>query len=149
MTTTNTTNTTKMTKRDYFNALLGIEAVSANDELTAFINHEIELLDKRKATPKTGERKPTARQKENAGLKIALLANMEDGAEYTITDMVKEFDCFGEGVSSQRVNALVSQMIADKTGSGLTKTGEQPTILRKEVKGVAYFSKIADVEEDS
>ena len=36
----------KPTKRDNFNALLAIPAVAENADLVAFIEHEIELLDK-------------------------------------------------------------------------------------------------------
>lgn len=155
-TSTTTTNTAsasvKYTQRDYFNAIRAILAGEfAPDGMTyemidAFIEGRIAQLDKRSASAKpSGEKKPTARQKENAALKQAILSNMEDGSEYTISDMVKNFDCFAEGISSQRVNAIVSQMVADvKHGSELTKTGEQPSIVRTEVKGVAYFARIAE-----
>ena len=44
----------KITKRDNYNALLNIPEVASNAELVAFINHEIELLD-RKNKAKSGE----------------------------------------------------------------------------------------------
>ena len=37
----------KITKRDRFNELLGIPAVAENEGLVEFIEHEIELLDKK------------------------------------------------------------------------------------------------------
>ena len=40
----------KMTKRDYFNTLLGIVEVKANPELVKFIDHELELLAKKNST---------------------------------------------------------------------------------------------------
>ena len=50
----------KITKKDRFNQLLAIDGVSANDELVAFIQHEIELLEK-----KAGKSGSTKQQKEN------------------------------------------------------------------------------------
>ena len=44
---TMTTSNRKPTKRDNFNALLAIPAVAENSTLVEFINHEIELLDKK------------------------------------------------------------------------------------------------------
>ena len=37
----------KMTKKDYFNELLKIGAVASNESLVDFINHELELLDRK------------------------------------------------------------------------------------------------------
>ena len=57
--------TNKITKRDNFVALLNIPAVAENAELVNFINHEIELLD-RKNKSRSGELTDT--QKENLAL---------------------------------------------------------------------------------
>lgn len=51
-----------MTKREMYAAIKAIPAVSANEEMVAFIDHEVELLEKKAATP----RKPTKVQIENA-----------------------------------------------------------------------------------
>ena len=37
----------KKTKRDYFNELLAIADVASKAELVSFINHELELLEKK------------------------------------------------------------------------------------------------------
>ena len=37
----------KVTKRDNFNALLKIEEVASTEQLVEFVNHELELLDKK------------------------------------------------------------------------------------------------------
>lgn len=39
--------TKKITKRDNFNKLLTIEEVAKDTQLVEFINHELELLDKK------------------------------------------------------------------------------------------------------
>ena len=99
------TSTRKPTKRDRFNALLAIPAVAENAELVEFINHEIELLDKKN----TAERKPTAKQVENAGIKDAIAEWMEQGVLYSCADVTKGCPAC-EGLTVQRVSALLSQM---------------------------------------
>ena len=101
-------NEKKITKREHFNNLLGIEAVASNEDLVAFIKHEIELLDNKKSE----NRKPTATQLANADLKANILAEMEDGKAYTITDMIKELPSC-TGLSTSKVSSMVNQMIKD------------------------------------
>ena len=125
------TMTNKMTKRDYFNTLLTLSEVQSNEALVGFINHEIELL----ARKNTSDKKPTAQQKLNEGIKSAILDSMEANTLYTITDMIKTFPACAE-LSNQRVSALVRQMVADGV---LTRTEE---------KRKAFFS-LTEVSEDT
>jgi len=74
-----------------------------------------------------GVRKPTARQTENEGIKTAILNSMTAGVEYTIGEMLKQFACFDDTFTSQRVSALLSQLKDDGK------------VIRTEVKGKAYF----------
>ena len=112
----------KMTKRDYFNSLLNIEDVKNNTELVDFINHELELLAKKNSS----EKKPTAVQVVNDGIKTAILEGMEAGRLYTITELIKEIPELAE-LTNQRVSALVRQLKEDKK------------IERVEDKRKAYF----------
>ena len=106
---TNTSNR-KPTKRDSFNALLAIPAVAENADLVAFIEHEIELLDKKNSA----ERKPTAKQTENAGFKADILAWLESGKLYTVADVVKGVpSVVAAGISANRVTAMMTQLVAD------------------------------------
>ena len=114
----------KMTKRDYFTALLEIEEVKSNTALVEFIEHELELLAKKNSS----ERKPTAVQKENADLKVAILAGMETNRVYTVTEMIKSIDAIGD-LTNQKVSAILRQMATDGT------------VKRIEEKKKAYFSK--------
>ena len=98
----------KFTKKDRFAQLLEIAEVKANAELVEFINHEMELLAKKNATPH-GERKPTAKQVENEGIKSEILTNMVEGEKYTITRMMREFVAISD-LSASKVNALVTQL---------------------------------------
>lgn len=121
---TNTTSVKKMTKREYFNALLSLDEVKANNELVDFINHELELLAKKNAS----EKKLTPTQKENLTIQEAILNYMEDNVLYTITDLLKNVpEC--AGMSNQRVSAIVRIM------------REEKKVERIEEKRKAYFRK--------
>ena len=114
-------NTKKMTKKDYFNALLGMNEVKANKEMVEFINHELELLAKKNSA----EKKPTAQQVANEGIKQAIVNGMEPDRLYTITEIIKEIpEC--ADLTNQRVSAIIRGMIGD-------------TIERVEEKRKAYF----------
>ena len=110
----------KMTKREMF------EQIKANYKLTdaevAFIDHELELLAKKNAS----EKKPTAQQVANEGLKSVILNVLtENGGLMTITDIQKSCAELSE-LSNQRVSAIVRQMV------GIT-------VERVEDKRKAYF----------
>ena len=98
----------KMTKRDYFNALLNVEEVKANSALVEFINHELELLSKKNAA----DRKPTATQNENETIKAAIVAGMTENRLYTITEIIKEIpEC--NDLANQKVSALLRQLASE------------------------------------
>ena len=121
---TNTSNR-KPTKRDRFNALLAIPAVAEDTELVEFINHEIELLDKKN----TAERKPTAKQVENAGFKADILAWMEPDTKYLSADVAKGVpSIIAAGISVNRVTAMLTQLMNDGA------------VIRTEDKRKSYYS---------
>lgn len=96
--------TNKMTKRDYFNAIKAIDEVAANADMVAFIDHEIELLDK-----KASNKKATKTQAENVGIKAEILSVLtSEGA--TVTDIQSKSEMLG-GLSNQRVSALLRQLV--------------------------------------
>jgi 3-deoxy-D-manno-octulosonate 8-phosphate phosphatase KdsC-like HAD superfamily phosphatase len=99
--------TKKMTKREMY------EQIKANYALTeeevAFIDHELELLAKKNAS--TGERKPTATQKANEGVKDAIVdVLVANGEQMTVSEIVKVID--GD-YTNQKISALLRQLIAD------------------------------------
>ena len=111
--------TRKPTKRDRFNALLAIPAVSADADLVEFINHEIELLDKKN----TAERKPTPKQVENASYKADILAFCEPDTLYNAGDIAKGVPSIAAaGLSVQRVSAMLTQLVND---GSLVKTEDK------------------------
>ena len=119
----NMANEKKMTKAQMFAQILSHTTDEAERK---FIEHEMELLAKKNA-PK-GEKKLTPTQEANEGIKSAIHDYLrEKGEPMTISQMLKEIpEC--AGLTNQKVSALVRQMYLAMT------------IVRNEVKGVAWFS---------
>ena len=132
----NTEKTIKFTKSDRFTALLTPlekhpDAVFAPpkgeltaDQMAEFIQHELELLEKKNSADK----KPTAQQQANAAIQTAILEGMEDGKPYTITELIKSIDACAD-LTNQRVSALMRQL------------KEDGKVIRTEDKRKAYFTK--------
>lgn len=117
----------RITKKEYF-AMVAEVVEQANpinkEELLAFINHEVELLEKKSS--KSGQ---TKTQKENVGIMEIISAVLADmGKPVTITEMMKDERL--SVYSNQKLSALVRQM------SNVVKTTE---------KKKSYFS-LAEVE---
>lgn len=116
------TNNKKMTKAQMFAQILANYPLTEDEQ--NFINHELELLAKKNSADK----KPTAQQTANKAICDAILAGMENGRLYTITDIIKEIpEC--ADLTNQRVSALVRGM----KDNGLVE--------RVEEKRKAYFRK--------
>ena len=97
----------KVTKREKFEMLKAMAEVQSNPMLMEFIDHELELLAKKNAS----EKKPTAQQMANEGLKAVIVEVLKDnGGLMTITDIQKASAELAE-LSNQRISALVRQMI--------------------------------------
>lgn len=105
--------TKKLTKKDHFNALKAIPEVAQNEVLMAFIDHEIELLNRKNSTA-TGEKKLTATQVANEELKTAILEGMTANRLYTITELMKEIPECAE-LTNQKISAIVRQMVKENT----------------------------------
>lgn len=98
-----------MTKKEMFVALSQLNEVRVNAELLERVEHEIALLENRKASVK---RKPSKKQLENAELMNAIVSEMEPGVAYTNREMLQSLACCGN-MSSQKLNALLSQLVAN------------------------------------
>ena len=111
---------TKMTKRDYFNAILAILATVEDTDvsgLTAFVNHEIELLENKRSSTK-----PTKTQTENLAVKETIVSVLKEiGKPVTITEMQKHSTDLAE-FSCQKLSALLKQLVEnDKTVTKVTE----------------------------
>ena len=115
----------KMTKRDYFAILKETypKEMHNYDEVIAFIDHEVELLNRKNSS----EKKPTAQQTANEVIKAEILETMEPNRLYTITEIQKCVPSCAE-LSNQRVSALVRQL------------KDEGKVVRTEDKRKAYFS---------
>lgn len=101
---TTTTATKKPTKKQTFNEI--ISTYNLSEEHKSFLLHEIELLEKKNSADK----KPTAIQVANNGLKEAILNHMEKGKTYTVSALIKEVPDLNE-LSNQKVTALMRGLI--------------------------------------
>ena len=116
--------TKKLTQKELYAQII------ANYDLTevekAFLESRIEAIEKKASSKST---KVSAKQGENEVIKDNILSTMVVGEKYTITDMLKNFECCAD-LTNQRVSALVRQLMAN--GS----------VERVEEKRKAYFRKV-------
>lgn len=116
----------KMTKRDYFNGLLEViknhkDNIENYEEFKAFIEREIELLNKKRSNSK-----PTKTQKENEKIKEKILVALEKVDEpVTITELAK-MDGLTE-YSNQKLSVLSHQLV------------DEHKVVNTKVKKVSYF----------
>ena len=128
---------TKLTKKEKFAMVVaivkGIEELENKDMLVDFLNHEVELLDK-----KSGSSKLTKVQKENITLKNELyVAMLEFDKPVTIAEFKEESNSELAFLSTSKLSALLNQM----------KDEPNPRIVRVEEKKRAYFSAVREEEE--
>ncbi len=117
-------NSVKKTQKEMFNEIINGYGLSA--EHKAFLEGRVAQLEKKSASKSD---KPTATQKANAELKDKILAEMEYGKSYTISDMLKTLECCAE-LSNQKVSAICNQMVKDNL------------MIKVEDKRKSYFSKV-------
>ena len=109
-----------MTKKENFVAINAILNEMGHTEFDEFIAHEVALLSRKRSTSS----KPTKRQVENEGLK-GQIADILSDEGHTVTAILGELGI--DGLTNQRVSALLRQMVTNGTA-------------RKEmVKGKAMF----------
>lgn len=116
----------KTTKRDYFNGLLGVienhkDNIENYEEFKAFIEREIELLNKKRSNSK-----PTKTQIENEKIKEKILIAFEKIDEpVTITELAKMDDL--TEYSNQKLSVLCHQLV------------DEHKVVNTKVKKVSYF----------
>lgn len=116
----------KMTKRDYFNGLLGVlenhkDSIENYEEFKAFIEREIELLNKKRSNSK-----PTKTQIENEKIKEKILEVLTDVNEVmTISELITANGL--ENYSNQKLSVLCHQLV------------NEHKVVNTKVKKVSYF----------
>ena len=130
----NTQNAVKVTKRERFEQIKAL--VSNNAELVAFIDHEIELLNKKNS--RSG--KPTKTQVENETIKNTILDILQTiGKPVTVTQLLANDEL--NGLSNQKISALLAQL------------RKSDKVVRTVEKKVAFYSikeesdEVEEVEE--
>lgn len=116
----------KMTKRDYFNGLLGVienhkDSIENYEDFKAFIEREIELLNKKRSNSK-----PTKTQIENEKIKEKILEVLTDVNEVmTISELITADGL--ENYSNQKLSVLCHQLV------------NEHKVVNTKVKKVSYF----------
>lgn len=109
----------KLTIVEQYGAIIEKAKGVLTAEEIKFLEDRAELVAKKNAS-----RKPTKAQTENEEIKEKILACMEKGVKYTVTDIMKAVGL----ESNQKTSALVRQL------------KEADLVARTEEKGKAYFS---------
>ena len=95
----------KKTKKELFVEVL--EKVKGNEELTNFITHELELIEKKAQARKNVV---TAKQKENEKISEEIYSNLvEAGVALTIKELQDKLD--NKTLSNQKISALLAKMV--------------------------------------
>lgn len=105
-------NSKKLTKRDYFTQLRAL--VANNEELVIFIDHELELLNK-----KNSRNAQTKTQAENAKVAEMLIDELAKiGEPVTITDLMTKSEIVknyvlenGNNLTNQKISAIFKQLV--------------------------------------
>jgi len=111
-----------MTKKEMFAEIRKV--VIENEEMVAFIDHEIELLDHKSNSPK----KPTKTQIENDNFKAEIVAYLTGAdAPKTIKELQAEIPSMND-LTNQRITHLLTDLV---------KSG---TLTKDYVKKTPYYS---------
>ena len=116
---------TKTTKRDNFNAIIAILKAAKADDLVAVMEHEIELLDKKKASASS---KPSVKQAENAEIKKQIAKSLLLNKWYRCAEIKELIPALANGEGTQRTARLCNDLVNEGV---LVKTIE---------KRVVYFA---------
>jgi len=109
-----------MTKRENYAELRTLALAGARADLVAFIDHEVELLDRKNKAPK----KATKTQVENEALKDRILDLLRTQPEPLTATAIGEL----LGLSVNKTSALLTQLKEDNS------------VTREVVKRKAYFT---------
>lgn len=98
--------TNKITKVEMFTMIMSLDSVKANADMIDFIQHEIDLLNKKASNKKT-----TKTQKANAGIMVTIKSALALADKpVTITEL-QTLDPALADLSNQKVSALVRKMV--------------------------------------
>jgi hypothetical protein len=109
----------KVTKKMRFEEMKGIMEELGKNELVEFIDHEIELIDRKAMNRKAGNGK---KSQENNAIAEIVLEELAKIGKTTITDLLKKSVVLadyvtedGKTLSNQKITAILKPYIADGT----------------------------------
>ena len=111
----------KVTKKERYAILKTIveraEDVPNKDEMLAFIDHEVELLNK-----KHSKTEPSKKDLENDALKNELV-DMLDGVDkpVTITELIAIYNLSERGLSNQKISRMLNEMVGTRVAKTVDK----------------------------
>lgn len=127
----------KITKKMRFEELKGILEGLGKTELVAFVEHEIELIDKKAMNRKSGD---TKKAKENSAIAEMVLEVMAQiGKPITITDLLKVDPLTdyvtedGKALSNQKISAVLKPLLR-------TELNPNGTVVRTMDKKTTLFA---------
>jgi len=100
--------TTKLTKKDVISMMLEDNAIKGNEIYVNYLTHELELLNKKRATKDT---KVNAEHEELMGIIKDELARV--GKAVTISELQKESETLAE-YSNQKLSAMFRKLVSNK-----------------------------------
>ena len=98
----------KLTKKEVFSKMLEVEAIASNELFVEFINHELELLDR-----KSSKSTQTKTQIENESIKNAIVESLERVAKAVTITELQELDSKMANYSNQKLSALLKQLVKE------------------------------------
>ena len=94
----------KITKREVINEMLAVDVIKENDKFRDYLEHELELLDKKAAS-----RKPAKEKEENIAIKAEIKSVLTDKG-VTVSELQTMSDTL-KGLSNQKVSSLLRQLV--------------------------------------
>lgn len=116
-----------MTKKEMFTAIANVAEVAANQEMVDFLNHEIELLNRKSSS----SRKPTKVQLENESYKALILEYL---SSVDTSKCIKEL---------QAEIAEISDLTNQRVTHMLTDLVKAEKLTKEYVKKTPYYSIVA------
>ena len=107
----------KITKVDRFNQLMTITEVANNPDLVEFINHEIELLQKKSAS-----KKPAKKSDEYLALKDLVASALTDEPQ-TISTIIKSTEGL-QGLTTQKITPIIKDLITEGVAERVEEKGK-------------------------
>lgn len=107
----------KITKIDRFNQLKAIPEVAENTELVEFIDHEIDLLQK-----KSANKKPAKKSDEYLALKQTV-ANALTDEPRTISEIINSTEGL-KGLNTQKITPIMKDLVAEGSARRTDEKGK-------------------------